>query len=288
MMTQSKESHYMNVESRNYNYPPVYADNRLQGIRYKSPPKNHSYDDEYRNQSNRAPARSPVSTHNSDTYSPRKIEYEEIMPSDSVRIYCTENTPTFVSPYGSQSNLSALSMISMSDENLAYSINYRDHNVNEDDSDTDDDEDLERRTFYEKEGSESRVDAYGTDASSDLSEDDGEDCDDRRIDVSPFDSQLNLTSFSLLCIKEESEEEDEEEMQSKREEMGEEETNNETDKSASREDSCAEDENAYKRLSDDFDDDNVLAECIKSGVSKFTRRREYSNVNEQSGAPSRR
>lgn len=37
-----------------------------------------------------------------------------VVPPDTVRVYCTEDTPASISPVGSQSNLSALSMLSIS------------------------------------------------------------------------------------------------------------------------------------------------------------------------------
>ncbi|XP_011499454.1 PREDICTED: uncharacterized protein LOC105363459 [Ceratosolen solmsi marchali] len=190
----------------------------------------------------------------------QRLNAEDLTNTDTIRVYCTENTPTFVSPFGSQSNLSALSMLSVSDENLGYSANFE--------------EDEQQRSFYDDERPDGRLDPYGTDASSDFSEDNDKCYDDegatgntsRRIDVSPFDSQMNLANFSLLCIQEENEEEEEEEEQ----------VNNETEKST-KIDHYAEDDSAYKRLlpeNSDYSDEEskVLEECIKSGVSKLTRR----------------
>lgn len=40
----------------------------------------------------------------------------EIVASDTVHVYCTEDTPADISPVGSQSNLSALSMPSVQED----------------------------------------------------------------------------------------------------------------------------------------------------------------------------
>ena len=177
-------------------------------------------------------------------------EGDEIITFDTIRIYCTEDTPTFVSPYGSQSNLSTLSRLSFSDENLNFSESCP----------------QQSRTYYEE---EQRLDCYSSDDAS-ASEYSDADENDRRIDVSPFDSQLNLVNFSLLCIDEEDED------------LEPEITSNETDddKLAYKSDSCSKDLNSYKRLSyensDISDEDRqVLEECIKSGVSKLTRCKDF-------------
>lgn len=253
---------FVNEEEENV-YMPAHVNKEPQINRYRESLKDPWYDDslktDNRNYSNRQLSRSPVMKRNSDVSSNQRFDVDEIIALDTMRIYCTEDTPTYVSPYGSQSNLSALSVLSMSDEEDFYGANF-DH-----------EDEQSRRSFYRAERSSSPADDYNSVASSDYSDED-----DRRIDVSPFDSQMNLNSFSLLCIQEESEEEYEEEKAS-----------NETDKSA-RDDSCAYDEeaNAYKRLShenSDYSDEDrhVLEEFIKLGVSKVTRRNDDSDVDKQ-------
>ncbi|XP_003425655.1 adenomatous polyposis coli protein isoform X1 [Nasonia vitripennis] len=255
---------YANEEEEN-DYMPAYANKEpQQNNRYRESFKDPWYDDslktDNRNHSNRQLSRSPVMKRNCDVSSNQRLDVDEIIALDTMRIYCTEDTPTYVSPYGSQSNLSALSVLSISDGEEFYGANFN----------YEDEQPM--RTFYRAERSSSPAYDYNSVASSD----DYSEEDDRRIDVSPFDSQMNLNSFSLLCIEEESEEEDEEE-----------EASNETDKSA-RDDSGADDKeaNAYKRLSyenSDYSDEDqqVLEEFVKLGMSKVTRRKDDSDVDKQ-------
>ncbi|KAL7306870.1 hypothetical protein TKK_0001030 [Trichogramma kaykai] len=187
---------------------------------------------------------------------PQKIE------PDEVRIYCTEDTPTYISPFGSESNLSALSIMSYSDENVDEHANIFDQRQ-------------QQHQISDEE--EPAIGVYDSDEiispnGSVYSE--GED-NDRRIDVSPFDSQLNLVNFSLLRIEEEdeNEEEEKEEVTVKVDHL------NSNDKIFN-----VNNGNRYDRFSPASDaisgenelsdeDQKVLEECIKSGVSKLTSKR---------------
>lgn len=140
-------------------------------------------------------------------------------------------------------------MLSISDENLAYTINSED--------------DEPPRMFYNEGRAGSRADAYDSDSGgSNLSEDDFKGYDDggRRIDVSPFDSQLNLDSLALLCIEEEDEDEEEAEEKVAK--------NNETDKPLKG------DYRTDDTYEESEEDHKVLEDCIKSGVRKVTRQRD--------------
>jgi hypothetical protein len=239
------------------------------------------YEDELRNNNrnhSNSAISSPISNCNDKIASLQRLDADVFMDMDTVRVYYTEDTPTFASPFGSQSNLSALSMLSVSDENLGCSANLEEE-----------EDEQHQGSFYDEERLSGRLDPYGTDASSDFSEDNDKCYDDeaascnasRRIDVSPFDSQMNLANFSLLCIQEENEE-DEVELLARKEQQR---LHDETDKST-KDGHYVEDDNAYKRPSRDNsdysdEDSKVLEECIKSGVSKIARRTNSAHVDER-------
>lgn len=60
-------------------------------------------------ESHATPVKTPIGTSKNRTVM-------EIVASDTVHVYCTEDTPADISPVGSQSNLSALSMPSVQED----------------------------------------------------------------------------------------------------------------------------------------------------------------------------
>ncbi|XP_014209190.1 adenomatous polyposis coli homolog [Copidosoma floridanum] len=266
----SKEElqHYVNVENESYDYTTCYLNKEVNDNRHRDSSNEMWYhENDLKNEANnhRPSAKSPIWKHNGNDdiiYHLQKVhKVPEIVFVDTVHTYYTEDTPVFVSPYGSESNLSGLSSLSISDDDFGYDF-------------IRDERSLRSPRVEEAERSNSRADSYGSEEDSSESEDEDKNSSvvaRRRIDVSPFESQMNL-NFSLLCIEEEDEE------AAERETEAEERTNNETDKSY-REESAASDD-YYRRLSrnsdcsddDDEEERQVLEQCIKSGVSKVTRR----------------
>ncbi|XP_058807102.1 adenomatous polyposis coli homolog isoform X2 [Phymastichus coffea] len=241
-----EEVRYINLEDKNigqFVYVNKESPHKRSRDSLKDPWRDNRVKNNNQNYLNESLSSSLVTRRQCEFIFSTKPDIDEIITVDSTRIYCTEDTPTFISPFGSQSNLSALSMLSISDENLAYYANSED--------------DESPRTFYSEGRSSGQLNDYDTDSSASLSEDDFKGCVDKRIDVSPFDSQVNLDSLALLRIEEEDEEDEEEVATSK-----------ETDK-LTRDDYRAED--IYEESEEDH---KVLEDCIKSGLRKVTRKRD--------------
>ncbi|KAJ8676532.1 hypothetical protein QAD02_012319 [Eretmocerus hayati] len=223
-------------------------------------------------QSRNRTKRVPTAKSNSGPRIPpaQKVDSEDqIKICDSTQIYHTENTPTYISPCGSLSNLSALSILSGPEENFRSE---------------------QFRLAREQERIDSQDGSYCSDEeklSSDVYEENEEDGayeieeeSQHRIDVSPFDSQTNLANFSLLSIEEENEDEEEEndnadDNDEVKAEPIKKSLNYKTDDVAR-----VHDERIYERFSqislDYVDEQAVLEECIKTGASRFARQKFHS------------
>lgn len=234
----------MKADEKN-SYSTIY-DNKETYNRLKITSKDNWCENENYSHLKKGPPSSPIYKRNEFNYVQR-VSNDEIIVTDTLRIYCTEDTPTFVSPFSSQSNLSALSVLSFCDDDS----NFQD----------------QQRYPYGKR-TNSQESSGGSNPNSDSSDNDYSYDEDtphlHRIDVSPFDSQINLANLSLLCIEEENEDEDEEE---EKEKQGK--TINETGK-LKKCDSYPDDENENCDFSEA--ERRVFEECVNSGVSKLTRR----------------
>lgn len=166
---------------------------------------------------------------------------DDIVQIDTTHTYYTENTPTYISRCGSQSNLSQLSIFSNADSE---SQSPQVLGVSEASSNCSEEEEEESRR------------------------DDGQMQRRRRIDVSPFDSQLNLAH--QLRVNED--------CSSEEEELGKNETDSPRNYYETNNSEAA---SSIYDISDSSEEDEIaLEECIRSGFSRVTRRQNATMSND--------